>query len=442
LWRRGGERRASANASARLRLQRKLSQRALATPGVSFPYLSRIENGVRKPSLKTLRLLAPKLGVSVEYLETGDPITPAVRRELRLHDAELELRLGRDLPKAETVFRDEIDADVTEPALLARAQAGLGLLAARRGDNDDAIVLLEAATESGHPRPEARPDLYETLARCYVTAERTYAAIWLFRQCLDEVRERAPDDAALEARFATYLAAAHARIGQAQAARDALAVATKAARAMQTPQARTQVYWVEGVTAWTEGRSETGLMYLRRAIGLLEAGDDALQLARAHMIAGRMLNLEERYEEAADHLERAGSLFALGANPDDLGVLRAEEAKLAAARGDADEAAAYADEAAALLDGHLNYRTNVWHARALAHAAVGETEEAERYFRLTLDGLTENRQWREAAQVARQWARLLQALDRDEEALKLMERATGYAVRGLGERTVRARDAR
>jgi len=54
----------------RLRRERGISQRALAAPGVSYAYISRIEAGERQPSTKALRQLAPKLGVSVEYLET------------------------------------------------------------------------------------------------------------------------------------------------------------------------------------------------------------------------------------------------------------------------------------------------------------------------------------------------------------------------------------
>src|SRR5205085_3016700 len=111
---------------------------------------------------------------------------------------ELELRLGRDYAKAEAVFR-EASADMDEPPLVARAQAGLGLLAARRGDNEEAARLLEAATESGHLPPEARPDLYETLARCYVANGRTLGAIQLLGRCLAETKERAPGDAALQA---------------------------------------------------------------------------------------------------------------------------------------------------------------------------------------------------------------------------------------------------
>ena len=55
----------------RLRLERGLSQRELAGPGVSYAYISRIEAGTRRPSVKALRTLARTLGVSPEYLETG-----------------------------------------------------------------------------------------------------------------------------------------------------------------------------------------------------------------------------------------------------------------------------------------------------------------------------------------------------------------------------------
>jgi transcriptional regulator with XRE-family HTH domain len=59
----------------RLRQRRQslgLSQRDLSEPGISYAYISRIEAGARTPSVKALRKLAPKLGVSVEWLETGE----------------------------------------------------------------------------------------------------------------------------------------------------------------------------------------------------------------------------------------------------------------------------------------------------------------------------------------------------------------------------------
>jgi transcriptional regulator with XRE-family HTH domain len=70
----------------RLRLERRLSQRDLASPGISYAYISRIEADARTPSVKAMRRIAGKLGVTVEHLETGEP-TPT---EVAVADAGLD----------------------------------------------------------------------------------------------------------------------------------------------------------------------------------------------------------------------------------------------------------------------------------------------------------------------------------------------------------------
>src|SRR5256714_11784350 len=104
----------------RLRVARGFSQRDLSSPGVSYAYISRIEAGARTPSVKALRMLARKLGVSVEYLETGRDIRDEDERELRLADAELELRLEEDTSGAERKL-EEILADANAAGDLASA---------------------------------------------------------------------------------------------------------------------------------------------------------------------------------------------------------------------------------------------------------------------------------------------------------------------------------
>lgn len=418
----------------RLRKERGLSLRQLAAPGVSYAFISRIEAGDRLPSLRSMRVLARKLGVSPEYLETGKPITPEAERELRIADAELELRLGRDLEKAEQVFREEAESeeDMTEPALLARADAGLGLLAARRNETARAISLLEAATSSEHLTPQTRPDLYETLGRLYTASGVAHEAISLFERCLDRIREQAPEDATLHARFATYLAAAHSAVGAVDRARKALEEATEALRDVPLAQARTQVYWVMAFNEWKAGRSRTALTYMRRAIGLLESGEDTLQLARAHVVAAQMLTLDGRYGQAEKHLDRADRLLTQGADPSDLAVLHAERAKVLADAGRADEAIALATEAERLLGEDLLLRPVVCHALGAAYAARDDADQAGRYFRTALDELAKRRQWREAARVAREWSILLRRVDRVAEALDMMEEATVLTARHVG----------
>lgn len=56
----------------RLREEAGLSQRDLASPGVSYAYISRIEAGMRQPSVKALRQLARKLNTTPLYLEFGE----------------------------------------------------------------------------------------------------------------------------------------------------------------------------------------------------------------------------------------------------------------------------------------------------------------------------------------------------------------------------------
>lgn len=66
----------AADIGRRLRDRRRevgLSQRELSAPGVSYAYISRIEAGKRTPSTKALRSIAPRLGVSAHWLETGEP---------------------------------------------------------------------------------------------------------------------------------------------------------------------------------------------------------------------------------------------------------------------------------------------------------------------------------------------------------------------------------
>ena len=150
----------------RLRLERGLSQRELSGPGVSYAYVSRIEAGQRDPSLKALRILARKLGVSLENLETGAGVSEAQERELRLADAELELRLGDDLRAAEQSFRALlVDARENGDTFAeARARVGLGIALLQAGEAREAAAELERALDSEAVAPEVRPDAYSALA--------------------------------------------------------------------------------------------------------------------------------------------------------------------------------------------------------------------------------------------------------------------------------------
>ena len=85
----------------RLRKERGLSQRQLAEPGVTAVYICRIEKGERAPSVPVIRKLARKLGVSAEYLETGEEAPRPTLESFTFEELFQEIRkrlLEKDLP--------------------------------------------------------------------------------------------------------------------------------------------------------------------------------------------------------------------------------------------------------------------------------------------------------------------------------------------------------
>src|SRR4051812_27189148 len=174
----------------RLRLQRGLSQRDLSSPGVSYAYISRIEAGARTPSVKALRKLSQKLGVSVEYLETGRDIREVDDRELRLTDAELELRLETDTRGAEQKLEKLLDESraAGDRTSATRAGIGLGFASAYRGNHLDAVERLETALSEDPPPPQLRPDVYATLGQSYAALGAPERAARLFERCLEQLQ--------------------------------------------------------------------------------------------------------------------------------------------------------------------------------------------------------------------------------------------------------------
>lgn len=88
------------------RQQVGLSQRDLASVGMSYSYISRVEVGQRRPSIRALRLLAPRLRVSAHWLETGKPDPADELARLVLDQPEATLP-----PRARTLARRILNED-------------------------------------------------------------------------------------------------------------------------------------------------------------------------------------------------------------------------------------------------------------------------------------------------------------------------------------------
>jgi transcriptional regulator with XRE-family HTH domain len=185
----------------RLRLEQGASQRDLSAPGITYAYISRIEAGARTPSVKALRMLAAKLGVTPGYLETGSELGGAEMRELRLAEQELQLRLegAADVRAVQGILEEaELHADV--PATV-RARILLGLEASGRGDHAATVAHLLQVVGSELVTPAGRPDVWSALGRAHAAAGSPREAVALFEHALDELARIEPEDLAARVRY-------------------------------------------------------------------------------------------------------------------------------------------------------------------------------------------------------------------------------------------------
>jgi tetratricopeptide (TPR) repeat protein len=415
----------------RLRRERGLSQRELASPGVSYAYISRIEGGARRPSVKALRMLARKLGVTADYLETGSEIRDTEERELRIADAELELRLAEDTAEAESKLeglrQEALEAGDTLAA--SRASIALGLAAAHAGRNHDAIARLEAGLELADVSPSVRPDMYATLGRAYAASGEPQRAVELFERCLEAVSRETPEDFTAQVRFTTYLSYALTDLGDLDRAEEVLQDAIAKAEEATDAYSRVRLYWSVARLNDVQGRSAAALTYIRRAIALLDVTDDTLHLARAHLLAGSIMLNQGRGDGAGRHFEQAERLYGPSAEPDDLAGLYTEQSKLSALRGDADEAISHAEAAvAAASDEYLRERGSALWALAEAKALKGDVDGAHDAFRQATDLLRDHGHRRDHVEAYRAWGKFLRRAGREEQALEVLERAADLAA--------------
>jgi tetratricopeptide (TPR) repeat protein len=415
----------------RLRLERGFSQRELAGPGVSYAYISRSEAGARRPSVKALRVLAQKLGVSADYLETGREIREIDERELRLTDAELELRLADDPAAPAKRLRTLLAEAVREGDVSAatRARVALGFASWQQGRPADAVELLEAAINSEVLSPSARPEVYATLGRALAASGKPEQAVKVLDQCLKELDEEVVDDPTTHVRCLIYLSHALTDVGEFERAEDVLDDAVRRSEELADPLARVRVYWSLARVSAREGRATAALDNFRRAIALLEATEDTVHLAKAHLGCAWTLISVGKAEDAAGHLDAAERLFGQSADPIDLAYLRTEQAKHAVALEDPDRAVQRAREALEILgDADPAERGDAWRALGAGLALNKDLEGAEDAYRRSSDLLEEHGGPAEYSAALRGWAEVLRRQGRETEALDVLERAAALAV--------------
>ena len=414
-----------------LRRKRAMTQRDLSFDGCSYSYLARIEAGDRRPSPRVLIEIARRLGVTPEEL-TGEVSSEQRSRSLEVLDAMMMIRLEQ-YEEAEELLRGvmreaEVDADVER---ISECYEGLALIAARRGQDNHALTLLEKALDVGEPpHPAQRPDLYIELARLYISAGDSARAIALVNDCAERLRQQPGRDIAKLVRYTLLLSRAYTDAGDYGSAGAVLAEALRdGAEEIDLPSRARAYYSLSRLYAST-GQIGQAIAYADRALAIFELMDDNVALSDAHLLYAQNLLDAAETDRAEEHLAAARSLLGARPSPLDLGFVVVEEARLALQRGNTEQAEAKAHEGVELLGGGAlpGQLGDAYLVLARVYDELGDGERAEWAFTKAIESIRQQNGWtRELAKAYRWYGKFLKRMGRAEAALEAFELAADLA---------------
>ncbi|HKI90788.1 MAG TPA: helix-turn-helix domain-containing protein [Gaiellaceae bacterium] len=420
----------------RLRQDRGLSQRELAAgSGVSYAYVSRLEAATRRPSVRAIRAIARRLGVTPEQLESGIDLTPTDLLELRLTVAALApwLGAGAQDSRAELLaLREDARAGGDED-LVTRTELALGRAALEAGDHPAAAEWLEQAATSPVAAPAGYPDAHTGLARARFALGRRAAAFETVQNALAALDDPGPDDATARVLLLACAVELETEAGDLAGAQTELARVAAALRTIG-PDDRARTATALARKAWAAGRHRTGARELRRAQTLLATQADRSELGRATLVCAQALVWEGEPDAARFLTTEAAALLHEGEATDgELGLVQALEA-IVDAEDDPARALLLAEEAESRLEDDPAGRGVAAYAAACSRAAAGDIAAAEISFHAATDALEKAGRYREASVVSRNWSRMLRAAGEAGRALDVADRAAGLTDRASSHR--------
>lgn len=377
----------SASIGDRIRRRRRelgLHQQALAGDGVTASYVSFIEAGKRQPSDRTVRHIANRLGVSPEYLLTGQDPQSAANQDLEVRFAELALANG-DAADAERRFRSLLANGLGEPTL-DRARWGLASSLESLGRLEEAIAAYEELRLAALSDP-AGPSLLRSvtaLSRCYREAGDLDRAVNVADAAADRMSALGLESSDLAVDMLCTVAFAHQERGDIVRAKQLLARVRRLADDLGTPRARGAAYWNASVLAGEIGATGEAVALAERALALFGEGDDDRNLSRLRNAYATLLMRHDpaKADQALDLLAQARDALIRTGSSVDVAYCETEIARALVLTGDPEAAVEHA--VAALDRLGADSRLEAPRARlalAYALAAAGHHDQAVEEYR-------------------------------------------------------------
>ena len=431
------------------RKERGLTQEQLAGPEFTKGYVSALERGSVRPSLKTLDVFSRRLGIPMaSFLAAPQPDgvdldVAAIEEDLRYQtnyalmlirsgQVDEALNLIAEAEKYAGAYLEKISPRVRYLIPFTRARAYV-----QRGQPALAAPELDAALEVAGDDAEAEARVRNLLGVVYYEQEQPQFAVHQHAQCLRAVRNASVKDPNLRLSIYHNLAADYLALREVPQAIEVFQEALKVLEDLNDMERQAGVFWGLAMAYKEDGDWKYAKLYAQRALHIYEAAQSKIEAASICMHMAEILIEEERYEEAEQFLEQAKEFTAGVGSKGIMSYLNQDYSTLARRQGRIKQAAEYANEAVKLAEEFREtVQANVeqpsnqpWlnstrtyadalHAAALIEEAQGRTKSADKLFQRALDEIRQTGVEESIRNITFSYAETLKARGEFEKAVE------------------------
>jgi len=400
-----------------------MSQAQLAGEELTKGFISQVESGLVRPSVRSLQLIATRLGKSLDYFLGDAPL--ATEKRLAFH------RLAGEAA-AERHDWDSLRAEV---------EAGLACAPTKRERATFLRLLAQAELAAGH-REVAFDRIAEGLSLVDVTVDAPEVAHLLhlrgtaygqlnqhltaaeaLEQARDTMERHEVNDPRLRSRILVALGTAYRRLNRTAKAMQTYASALDLASASNELRVAAQGYMGVAVSLYDAGELDSAINNYRRALDLFtRVADRSFELSVLHSLAS--VHFESgAIDEARVVAERCVVLARMSHDERTEAIAEVILARVALAKDDAENALTIAKKAEKTFDEDDRQRADALRVIGAAHDVLGAHAASDRAYRKAIELLDEVGDQPDRSAIAAEYSKKLRVRGDVDAAFHYLELA-------------------
>jgi tetratricopeptide (TPR) repeat protein len=402
-----------------------MSQAALAGDELTKGFISQVEAGLVRPSVRSLQIIATRLSKSLDYFLGDAPL--ATEKRLAFHRLAAEAAAERhdwEVVRTEVAAGMECVPSKRDRAALLRLLAQVELAASQREPAFDriteALSLIDVATDAAEV---ARLQHLRGIA--YGQLNQYLAAAEALEQARDTMERHEVNEPRLRARILVALGTVYRRLNRTAKALQTYASALDLASASSELRVAAQGYMGVAVSLYDAGELDAAINNYRRALALFERVEDrSFELSVMHSLA--TIHFERgATADARELAERSGALARTSGDTRVEAAAQVVLARISLGEGDADVALELAKTAERTLSDDRVQRADALRVVGAANDALKAFAASDRAYKKSIELLSEVDDRPDRSAIAAEYSKKLRARGEVDAAFHYLELARG-----------------